>query len=134
MIRALLMIGDRLVRVDNLRSPPPYVRYHIHSMISPYVAAYTNDSISTSDTSTWAAHDFSRQEIVFHLSRRVGYDVYEYQFEHIESNNTFEFQINDHIEPGEEPAGKVNLERLAKKCKKRKRVKKLLLKYLRSSA
>ena len=133
MIRAVLMIGDRLVRVDNLASPVPYVRYHIHTAISPYVA-YTNDDVSTSYTATIADQNFSRQEIVFRLARRIDLDVYEYQFEHVESNNTFAFQMNDRVEPGEEPAGKVNIERLAKKCKKRKRVKSLLLKYLRSPA
>ena len=130
MIQAVLMIGDRLVRIDSFDRPIPFLRYHFRTSISPTLT--TVDDISTSTYTSWD-YEFSTQEITFTLARRIGFDTYEYQFDHVASNQRFGFAIQDRIEvPAQEPTGQVNLNILAKKCKKRPRVKKLLLAFLRN--
>jgi hypothetical protein len=90
---------------------------------------------SSSTTPTYMEQPLFNQEMVFEKVRRVGFDDYEYQYkeDYHRTNQQFVFTFSDRITGGfQEPDENVNLKKLKKKLRSKKKMKELLLKYFRS--
>jgi hypothetical protein len=135
MITAALMIGDRLIKVVEMDEPRPYIRYHVHTSFTAMYST-SNTVVYPGDTSTTYAGsstDIWAQVIVFELKGWTGPNTLEYQYSHVNNNKSFKVDIQERVEWGEvAPSGVLDLRRLVKKCRKRPKVRKLLLKYLRA--
>ena len=122
MITALLMVRDRFVGMTELESPLNYIRYSCAMMLEPLIIT---DSATFSPSSA-----ILNQEIIFRLHARVDYDKYEYQYEHVQTNQKFSVIIHEAFESL--PDENVNLDKLKNKFRKGDDMKKLLLQYFRS--
>lgn len=130
MIDAALMVGERLVAMRRLDSPRPFLFYHISTMLS---LSNSSTAFSSDDTTTYNGYpyEFESQHIRFKRARKIGIDAYEYQFDYVQPR-PMQFTFTESIQLGErEPDENVNLHRLAKKCRRRRKVIKLLKAYFR---
>jgi len=127
LIEAILLIGDRLVNIFKTEQPLEYLRFYVSMMAQPI------DFTSTAnfDVSATASTVFC-QNIIFRLSRRIGYNRYEYQYDHVETNEKFRVSIQENVQFLREPNEKINLNILRQRFRSKEKMTELLLRYYRS--
>lgn len=128
MIKAVLMVGDRLVGIFEAVEPQARLRFCVSMMAEP-LSVTTNENITATFSSSSTIFN---QIIIFSLHRRIGYDTYEYQYEHVETNEKFRITIQESFEFLRESNEKINLDKLKQKFRSREKMTELLLKYYRS--
>ena len=119
---AILKAGDSFLGIHRINSPMSRLRFSVSSALN---VLDTNNV----DLTTTGGVEFHRNELIFELRRRVDFDKYEYQLSHEMSGKKYKLTMMNHVEELEEPTGKVNLNILKKKFKKRHKIKELLMKF-----
>jgi len=104
LIEAILMIGDRLVGIKEMPTPLSAIRFCVALMAEPL---YSSSSIYDITSTVYPSTVFS-QYLIFKLHRRIGYKQYEYQYDHIQTNERFAIQIHESFEFLQEPNEKIN--------------------------
>lgn len=130
MIKAILMVGDRLVGIQEITEPLSHIRFHVAMMAEPITIMTDDDSSTTAAFSP--SSNILNQRIIFQLHRRIGYDQYEYQYAHVEGNRHYSVSIRESIESLRESDENVNLNNLKTRFRSREKMTELLLRYYRS--
>lgn len=122
------MVGDRLVGILEAVEPQARLRFCISTRAEPLYVT-TSNSISTD---TFSSSSIISQNIIFRLHRRIDYDIYEYQYDHVETNDKFRVSIQERFEFLRESNEKVNLDKLKQRFRSKEKMTELLLQYYRS--
>lgn len=133
-MKALLMVGERLVGVHFISRPLSCLKYHVRTELSAATSYYQamGNTSSTTGTTTWdtTPYEFEYEQIVFRFVRQVGPDEYEYQYSQKMTKESYKFRMYHRVEELEEPTEAISLNRLVGKMRKKEDMSELLSRYL----
>jgi len=125
MITAVLKLGDAILKIEQYDAPRDNLRYLVQS-------SYLRQDAWSPTITDLDYQKFFIQEMIFKLDKMVGCDVYEYQYVGVYApkNQKFIFRIDNFFTGDfQEPDENVNLGKLKKKLRNKKKMRDLLIRY-----